>query len=940
MARRKRVLDDSDDSDSSPDSDEGDFNNFGLNDDPDERAERELLENPYGRKRRRKVNGKDDATYGVFADDSEDEGFGGRKKRPEKRSDWTKAPVFTPSEKMVNVNESGDFGPEMQAEAEDDRDEDNESNSSEASSISRPPSPRVRMEEDDDYDAEDKPQVGGIGSKNVAQEAKPAPSFASSGTGSTTNGLGISKGGIGSRKGGIGSSRAEPAIVDPHPSLPSAFGASRPQLSFLRSGTGEASATGSKPDATLTAEDHAHFSKLAGSFGARMLSKMGWQAGTGLGSERTGIVTPVESKLRPKGMGIAFKGFKEKTAQSKAEARRRGEVVSDDDEEKVAKRSKEKGKTREQTPREDVWKKPKKSKIKVEHKTYEEIIAEAGGEPPPPGIGKIIDATGATLREVSSLADVSIASWTPSTDPMRIPEVRHNLRLIAEACKVDLEGLAREAKVLADRKKWIQSEDPKLRRKIENEAELIRRLQGVHLVVDDINAKAKEAAISDYEPTLETFSSFIERLLAEYSKEYELYHLDEIVVAAMVPTFRRMMATWRPLDEPSAYTTILRKWRNALKMTVVDSKSDMQVDIYGTQTVSSRPLQANDWSPTKPAPAVKLFESWSDVLPPFIKDNLLDQLILPKVSSAISNWSPKRDDVSLQTIVFPWLPHVGLRMETFVDDARRKVRSMLRSFAANDGIPKDFLPWREIFSGTDWEDMLLKYVIPKLSSLLRDEFRVNPRNQDMEPLKRVLEWSAILRSSIIGQLLESEFFPKWLDVLHLWLVQPSVNFEEVAQWYQFWKSVIPEDVRAISAVDNGFTRGLQMINHALELGPNAPTKLPKPDHTRRAESGASAKTKTGAEATKPAPRTRPARVLEITFRAIVEEHVAAHNLLFMPAGRVDERSRMPLFRVSKSVDGKGGLLVYLLDDAVWASDGEEYRAITLEDMVVRATRGH
>ena len=53
---------------------------------------------------------------------------------------------------------------------------------------------------------------------------------------------------------------------------------------------------------------------------------------------------------------------------------------------------------------------------------------------------------------------------------MRLPEVRHNLRLIAEACKVDLDGLAREAKALEERKKWIQAEDPRLRRQVEDEA--------------------------------------------------------------------------------------------------------------------------------------------------------------------------------------------------------------------------------------------------------------------------------------------------------------------------------------------------------------------------------------------------------------------------------------------------------------------------------------
>ena len=77
MGRRKRDLDGGDDSDSSVGSDLDDINDYNPNEDPDERAERELFENPYGRKRRRRVNGKDDATYGVFTDDSEDEGFGG-----------------------------------------------------------------------------------------------------------------------------------------------------------------------------------------------------------------------------------------------------------------------------------------------------------------------------------------------------------------------------------------------------------------------------------------------------------------------------------------------------------------------------------------------------------------------------------------------------------------------------------------------------------------------------------------------------------------------------------------------------------------------------------------------------------------------------------------------------------------------------------------------
>lgn len=229
--------------------------------------------------------------------------------------------------------------------------------------------------------------------------------------------------------------------------------------------------------------------------------------------------------------------------------------------------------------------------------------------------------------------------------------------------------------------------------------------------------------------------------------------------------------------------------------------------------------------------------------------------------------------------------------------------------------------------------MLLKYVVPKLGARLREDFRVNPRNQDMAPLQDVLLWEHLLRPSILSQILETEFFPKWLDVLHVWLIQPNSSLEEVAEWYSRWKEKFTENVQSMPGVAHGFTRALQLMNKAIELGPNASTQLPRPDHRPQATVS---KPATGSR--HGTPKLRPTRTQEITFRSIVEEFASAHNLLFMPTGRAHERSRMPLFRVSQNVDGKGGLLVYIQDDAVWAPDGDEYRAITLENMVLRAMK--
>lgn len=104
----------------------------------------------------------------------------------------------------------------------------------------------------------------------------------------------------------------------------------------------------------------------------------------------------------------------------------------------------------------------------------------------------------------------------------------------------------------------------------------------------------------------------------------------------------------------------------------------------------------NEWSPDLPQQAVKLYEVWSSFLPPFIRDNLLDQLILPKVQKAVADWNPKNAKVSLQAIVFPWLPYIGLRLEDIVGDARRKVKSLLRSWVVEEDILPDLAAWRDV----------------------------------------------------------------------------------------------------------------------------------------------------------------------------------------------------------------------------------------------------
>ena len=81
----------------------------------------------------------------------------------------------------------------------------------------------------------------------------------------------------------------------------------------------------------------------------------------------------------------------------------------------------------------------------------------------------------------------------------------------------------------------------------------------------------------------------------------------------------------------------------------------------------------------------------------FIYDNIIDQLIVPKLTREVDSWNPNTDTQMIHQWLHPWLPLLGDRIEPLYLTIRHKFRLSLQRWDPIDTSAIDIIePWKNV----------------------------------------------------------------------------------------------------------------------------------------------------------------------------------------------------------------------------------------------------
>ncbi|GAY45426.1 hypothetical protein CUMW_089430 [Citrus unshiu] len=220
--------------------------------------------------------------------------------------------------------------------------------------------------------------------------------------------------------------------------------------------------------------------------------------------------------------------------------------------------------------------------------------------------------------------------------------------------------------------------------------------------------------------TLDSLAYYFIDLKRRFSLDFEVLKLSRVAYSLALPFFMRMFQGWQPLRNPSHKLDVVSVWMDVLEFDYCcdDSEKSMPYTWLVSKIVlpALSMSSANTWDTSDSEQMLRFLECWENLLPPSVFYTILNEIVMPKLSSAIESWDALRETVPIHDLVLPWIPFLGFRVGGgLYEMILTKLRSVLDACHPGDVSAYSILsPWKIMIDTETWEQLMSQYVDPKL----------------------------------------------------------------------------------------------------------------------------------------------------------------------------------------------------------------------------------
>lgn len=257
----------------------------------------------------------------------------------------------------------------------------------------------------------------------------------------------------------------------------------------------------------------------------------------------------------------------------------------------------------------------------------------------------------------------------PKKDAFEMPALLYNIDMLINMSEQEIVKNDRDIQHHKDMILSNGHQEESLDKLVESEKRQIKAIESVLQVIEDVDTTSDNKSDEEQENTLERVEEVFRLLQNEYYEEYKMFGLSDLAIPVVYPLLKKELQDWNPLADSSKEINLFKNWKDLLEENLSindlsDHKDGQLSDRYHRLVWEVwmpfvRQTVINGWSARDCDPLIELIENWMPIIPQWIMNNVLDQLIFPRLHTEVENWNPLTDTMPIHSWLHPWLPLMG-----------------------------------------------------------------------------------------------------------------------------------------------------------------------------------------------------------------------------------------------------------------------------------------